>query len=128
VADLYDSQCESNKSLRIYEQLGKYDCICEFKITIDRGLVLERLKQYLREQLVDFQKRCILPSPKEEFRGSIQVVQESAYVHKKGPFKAIQAPKISSTKIILLKSAILAAHQSMALNLFVVLVRDFNAL
>jgi hypothetical protein len=36
------------KSFRIYEQLRKHDCICEFKITINRKLVLERLKKILK--------------------------------------------------------------------------------
>jgi serine/threonine protein kinase len=69
---------------RIYERLGKHDQICELKYTIDRGLVLERLKQCLRELLVDFQKRNMLPSPEEAFRWSIQAAQGCAYIHEKG--------------------------------------------
>ncbi|KAF2253831.1 kinase-like protein [Trematosphaeria pertusa] len=69
---------------RIYERLGKHDRICELKYTIDRGLVLARLKQCLRERLVDFRKRNMLPSYEERFRWSIQAAQGSAYIHEKG--------------------------------------------
>lgn len=68
----------------IYERLGKHKRICELKYAIDRGLVLERLKQCLRERLEDFQKLGTVPSHEEAFRWSIQAAQASAYIHEKG--------------------------------------------
>jgi hypothetical protein len=69
---------------RIYERLGKHERVCELKYAIDRGLVLERLKQCLREQLVAFQKLDTVPLHDEAFRWSIQAAQASAYIYENG--------------------------------------------
>lgn len=72
---------------KIYERLGKHERICELKYTIDRGLVLERLNQNLRQRLVGFQKCNELPPQEDAFRWSIQAAQGMAYMHSTGVFQ-----------------------------------------
>ncbi|KAK5205008.1 hypothetical protein LTR41_009218 [Exophiala xenobiotica] len=69
---------------RVFERLGKHHRICELKYAINRGLVLERLVESLRDRLSNLQKRDQVPSVEEAFKWSIQAAEGSAYLHENG--------------------------------------------
>ncbi|KAK5233206.1 hypothetical protein LTR47_005703 [Exophiala xenobiotica] len=69
---------------RVFERLGKHHRICELKYAINRGLVLERLVESLRDRLSNLRKCDKLPSVEEAFKWSIQAAEGSAYLHENG--------------------------------------------
>lgn len=67
---------------KIYERLGEHPRICRLGRRVKRGLVLERLKECLRQRLVDLQRlNNERPSPDTALRWSVQAAEGLAYIH-----------------------------------------------